>query len=110
MELTGWQRAYDAFVLYQDRLSLGVKMLLFRSAAGLACPSPPQGEEGMEEFLKPVVAELNLGLENLGLKIEEATCAFTAGPSLVRFVAAEQEIVEKAVSAGGTSREGAGTT
>jgi len=110
MELTGWQRAYDNFVLYQDKLSLGVKMLLFKSAAQLAWPSPPHGEEDVEEYLKPIVAELNLGLENVGLKIEQATCTFTAGPTLVRIVAAEQEIMEKAELPGGASREGAGLT
>ena len=110
MELTGWQRAYDNFVLYQDKLSLEVKRQLFKSSAHLAWPLPLHGEEDMEEYLKPIVAELNLGLENLGLKIEEATCTFTAGPTLVRFVAAEQEIVEKAVVSGGASREGAGLT
>ena len=110
MELTGWQRAYDNFVVYQDRLSLAVRRQLFKSSAQLAWPSPLQGEEDMEEYLKPIVAELNRGLENFGLKIEEATCTFTAGPTLVRFVAAEQEIVEKAVVPGGASREGAGLT
>jgi hypothetical protein len=98
MDLTGWQRAYDNFVVYQDRLSLGVRMQLFRSAAQLKWPSPPQGDEGTEEYLKPVVAELNRGLEDLGLKIEEATCTLASGPTLVRFVAGEQEIVEKAVT------------
>jgi hypothetical protein len=100
MELSGWQRAYDNYVLYQDRLSLAVKRQLFMSAARLTWPLPIQGEEGREEYLKPIVAELNQGLEDLGLKIEETTCTFTAGPTLVRFVAPEQEIVEKAVVPG----------
>ena len=103
MELTGWQRAYDNFVLYQDRLPLAVKRQLFMSSAHLACPFISHGEEEMEEYLKPIVAELDLGLENLGLKIEETTCTFTAGPTLVRFVAAEQEIVEKAAVPGAAS-------
>jgi len=110
MDLTGWQRAYDNFVVYQDRLSLAVKGLLLKSSAQLAWTFPVPGEESREEYLKPIVAELNRGLENVGLKIEEATCSFTAGPTLVRFVAAEQEIVEKAVSPGGASRESAGVT
>jgi hypothetical protein len=110
MELTAWQRAYDNFVLYQEKLTLVVKRQLFKSSAHLVWPFPLQGEEDREEYLKPIVAELNLGLENLGLKIEEATCTFTAGPTLVRFVAAEQEIVEKAVVPGGASQEGAGLT
>ena len=103
MELTAWQRAYDNFVRYQDRLSLGVRMQLFKSSAHQVWPFPSNGEEDTEEYLKPIVAELNCGLENLGLKIEEATCTFTAGPTLVRFVAAEQEIVEKAVVPAGAS-------
>ena len=96
MEPNAWQRAYDSFVLHQERLSLEVRRLLLKSSARLVCrPAPLQGEEAMKEYLKPLVAELNLGLENVGLKIEEASCSFTAGPSLVRFVSAEQEILEK---------------
>jgi hypothetical protein len=110
MELTACQRAYDNYVLYQDRLPLEVRRQLFKTSAHLAWPLPLQGEEDREKYLKPIVAELNRGLENFGLKIEEATCTFTAGPTLVRFVATEQEIVEKAVVSGGASREGAGLT
>jgi hypothetical protein len=105
MELTGWQRAYDKFILYQERLSLEVKGQLFKSSAHLSWPAPAPGEEDMEEYLKPIVAELNHGLEDFGLKIEAAVCSFTAGPTLVRFVAAEQEIVEKAVVTGGAAQE-----
>jgi hypothetical protein len=107
MELTALQRAYDNFVLYEDQLPLAVKRQLFESSARLVLSFPLQGEENMEEYLKPIVAELNLGLENVGMKIEKATCTFTAGPTLVRLVAAEQETVEKALS-GGASRKGAG--
>ena len=110
MELTAWQRAYDNFVRYQDKLSVVVKRQLFKSSANMVWTFPVQGEEEMDEYLKPIVAELNLGLEDLGLKIEEATCKFTAGPTLVRFVAAEQEIVEKAVVPSDASQEGAGLT
>ena len=95
MEMTGWQRAYDNYVQHQEGLSLEIRRKLFKSSARLAWPSPPHGDDEMEEYLKPIVAELNHGLENLGMKIEEATCTFTAGRNLVRFVAAEQEIVEK---------------
>jgi hypothetical protein len=99
MEPTAWQRAYDSFVLHQERLSLEVKRLLLKSSARLVCrPVPLQGEEATQEYLKPLVAELNLGLESVGLKIEEANCSFTAGSTLVRFVAAEQEILEKGVT------------
>src|SRR6266567_2664444 len=107
MELTACQRAYDNYVLYQDRLPLEVRRQLLKISAHLGWPFPSHGEEDREEYLKPIVAELNRGLEDFGLKIEEATCTFTAGPTLVRFVAAEQEMVEKAVVPGGASQEGA---
>ena len=96
MEPNAWQRAYDSLILHQERLSLEVRRLLLESSARLVCrPVPLPGEEAMQEYLKPLVAELELGLESVGLKIEEASCSFTAGSTLVRFVAAEQEIVEK---------------
>ena len=102
MEPAAWQRAYDSFVLHQERLSLEVRRLLLKSSARLVCrPVPLPGEEAMQEYLKPLVAELDLGLESVGLKIEEANCSFTAGSTLVRFVAAEQEIAEKGVTGAG---------
>jgi len=97
MNLIGWQRVYDNFVRNQDRQSLAVKRQLFNSSAQMAWPPPLQGGEDMYEYLKPIVAELNHGLETLGLHIEEATCTFAAGPTLVRIVASEQEMVETAV-------------
>jgi len=99
MEPAAWQRAYDSFVQHQERLSLEVRRLLLKSSAGLVCrPLPVHGEEAMQEYLKPLVAELDLGLEGVGLKIDEASCSFSAGPTLARFVAAEQELAEKVVS------------
>jgi len=99
LEPAAWQRAYDSFILHQERLSLEVRRLLLKSAAGLVSrPVPVPGEEAVQEYLKPLVAALNLGLESVGLKIEEATCSFSAGPTLVRFVAAEQELSEKGVT------------
>jgi hypothetical protein len=97
MELTGWQRAYDNFVRYQDQLPLAVKRQLFNSSAQMVWMSSLEGEEDMNEYLKPIVAELNRGLENLGLKIEKVTCTFSTGPTLARIVADEQEMVEKPV-------------
>ncbi len=105
MELSGWQRAYESFVRYQDRLSVEVQKQLFRSAASLSWPAPGRGDEGSAEYLNPIVAELNRGLENFGLKIEDATCTFTAGPALIRLVAAEQEIVERVEAPSETARE-----
>jgi hypothetical protein len=98
MELAGWQRLYDNFALHQDQLSLLVKQELFKSSVRL--PFPQVDAADLDESLQPLVAELNLGLENFGLQIEEATCTFTSGPTLVRFVAAEQELVEKALLPG----------
>ncbi|NJD91580.1 MAG: hypothetical protein FIA91_08715 [Geobacter sp.] len=97
LELPALQRAYDNFVLYQDQLSLVVKRQLFKSSADMPLPAPLPNNEDAAEYLKPLVAELDLGLENLGLKIETAACKFTSGQRLVRFVAVEQEIVEKSV-------------
>jgi len=106
LEPAAWQRAYDSFVLHQERLSLEVRRVLLKSAAGLVCrPVPLPGEEAMHEYLKPLVAELNLGLESVGLKIEEANCSFSAGSTLARFVAAEQEVVEKRVTGEVSGRE-----
>ena len=99
MEPAAWQRAYDSFALHQERLSFEVRRLLLKSSARLVCRLVPlQDEETMQEYLKPLVAELNLGLESVGLNVEEANCSFTAGSTLVRFVAAEQEILEKGVT------------
>jgi hypothetical protein len=95
MDLTAWQLLYDNFVRYQEQLSLAVKQQLYKSSTHIASSFPMQKEEDMAEYLKPIVAELNLGLGALGLKIENATCKFAAGPLFVRFVAAEQEVMEK---------------
>jgi len=101
LELPALQLAYDNFILYQDQLSLVVKRQLFKSSANLTLPADPLPEnEDTAAFLQPLVTELNLGLENLGLKIESATCKFTTGPTLVRFIAVEQEIVEKSILPG----------
>jgi hypothetical protein len=94
MDLTGWQRVYDNFVLYQEQLSFVVKQQLFKSSTRIVLSFPLQEEENMDKYLKQIVAELDLGLEYLGLKIEDATCKFTSGTTFVRFVAAEQEMLE----------------
>jgi hypothetical protein len=97
-ELTALQRAYDSIVLHKERLSLEVRRLLLKSSTCLKLqPVPLQDTESIQEHLKPIIAELNLGLESVGLKIEEAMCSFTAGQSLVRFVATEQETLEKTI-------------
>jgi hypothetical protein len=95
-ELTALQRAYDSILLHQEWLKFEVTRLLLKSMAHLVCPQVSlQNEEAMQEYLKPLVAELNHGLESVGLKIVEASCSFTAGPTLVRFVASEQTIFER---------------
>lgn len=99
MEAEAWQRAYDSFVLHQEKMSMEVRNLLFKAAAGLVClPAPVQGEEAVREYLKPIVAGLNIGLESVGLQIEEAGCVFTSGPTLARFIAPEQELLEKGMT------------
>jgi len=106
MEQAGWQRAYDSFIVHQEKLSQEVRRLLYQSADHLVCrPMPMQSEEAMQAYLEPIVAELNKGLESVGVIIEDATCSFTAGSSLARFVSAEQEIVEK--RAANTTQAGA---
>ncbi|HJV67422.1 MAG TPA: hypothetical protein VJ550_16925 [Geomonas sp.] len=98
MELTGWQRAYDSYIRHQDRLPLEVKRQLFKSASQVVWLAPAPEAENINEFLAPIVPELNQGLENFGLKIEETTCTFSAGPRLARILAEEQEIVERVVA------------
>ncbi|MSN26762.1 MAG: hypothetical protein GJV46_12940 [Geobacter sp.] len=105
LEPAAYQRAYDSFVLHQERLSLEVRKLLLKSSANLICrPFQVEGEKAMQEYLKPIIAELNLGLESVGLKVEEATCSFSSGPTLIRFVPTEQELLEKAIK--GPASEG----
>ncbi len=94
MELIGWQRLYDNFVLYHEQLSFVVKQQLIKSSTLIVSSFPLQEGEDMDKNLKQIVAELNMGLEYLGLKIEGATCKFTTGQSFVRFEAAEQEMLE----------------
>ena len=100
LELPALQLAYDNFILYQDQLSLVVKRQLFKSSADLALATPLPKDEDKAAYLQPIVAELNLGLKNLGLKIETATCKFTSAATMVRFIAVEQEIVEKSILSG----------
>ncbi len=96
LELAAVQKGYDSFITHGEKLSLEVRRRLLKSAAHLVCwPPPVQGEESVREFLKPIIAELDLGLESVGLKVEEARCSFFSDARLVRFVAAEQELVEK---------------
>ncbi|HJV34328.1 hypothetical protein [Geomonas sp.] len=96
MELTGWQRAYDGYIRYQDQLPLAVKRQLYKSAANIVPSSAAPGNENLDDFLKPILSELNLGLANLGLQIEENTCTFEAGPTIARILADEQKNVELA--------------
>ena len=100
LEESAWQKAYDSFVKHQERLSLEVRRILAKSSEQLVClPVPLEGEEAVKEYLQPIIAELDLGLESIGMKIEEATCTFSSGPTLVRFVSGEQEVMEKLISA-----------
>jgi hypothetical protein len=96
LEPEALQRAYDCFVHYQEKMAWEVRKVLLKSAGRLVCPPASlESEEAMQEYLKPIVAELNQGVESVGMKIDEATCSFTTGLKLVRFVAPEQELLEK---------------
>ena len=106
-DIEGLQRAYDNYIRYQDKMPLVVKKELVRSASRMALPYGVPGEAEREEYLKPVIEELGRALESLGLKIEEATCTFTVGPTVVRLVTPEQEMMEQEAAPGGGSREGA---
>jgi len=111
MELSAWQRAYDNFVRYHDHLSLVVKGQLLKSSAQIALPSFDVREnEDRAGYLEPIIAEMNLGLESLGFKIEKVVCKFTAGPTHVRLIAAEQEAAEKAGLPGESYQEDAEPT
>jgi len=106
LEPEALQRAYDSIVLHQEKLSLEVRRLLLKSSSRLVCrPVPLQGEDAVQEYLEPLVTELNRGLESVGLKIEEAGCSFTTGSTLARLVATGQELAEKEV-AGSVSDDG----
>jgi hypothetical protein len=61
-------------------------------------PPAATGEDAMRVFLEPVVSALNLELESFGLEVVDVKCSFTAGTSLARLVASEQEILDKEVT------------
>jgi hypothetical protein len=99
MKPTAWQYAYDKFVEYQEGLPSVVRRQLMKSCERIALqPFAREGEEPKREYLNPVVSELNGELESFGLEIVEVTCSFTEGSSLVRFVAAEQDLLEKGLT------------
>jgi hypothetical protein len=99
MQPAAWQRAYDGFIKYHERLPMAVRKLLLKSCDRMVLrPPTTTGEDDMRRFLTPVVSALNLELESLGLEVVEVQCSFTAGPSLTRLVASEQEILDKDVT------------
>ena len=99
MQPAAWQRAYDCFVEYQDRLPMAVRKLLLKSCDRMVLRPPAMiGEDAMRKYLTPIASALNFELESFGLEVVDVTCSFTAGSSLVRLVAAEQEIVNKGVT------------
>lgn len=96
METAAWQRAYESFLKHQDRLPMEVKRLLLQCSSGFSnLPDPVQGEEAMQEYLKPFVADLDKALEFVGLRISTARCSFFSGSTIARFVAGEQESLGK---------------
>ena len=92
-DMEGLQRAYDNYISHQEKLSQVVKKELLRSASRMALPYGVPAEAEQEEYLKPVIVELSRALEPLGLQIEEATCTFTVGPTVVHLVTTEQEML-----------------
>jgi hypothetical protein len=101
MDMEGLQRAYDKYIRHPEKLSLVVKKELLRSASRMALPCRVPGEAEREEYLKPVIVELDRALEPLGMKIKEATCTFTVGPTVVHLVTTEQEMMEQEAAPGG---------
>jgi hypothetical protein len=94
-ELPALQRAYDSYLLFQEFWPVEVDKLLYRSASQMEWPPFPVPEDqAADTFLSLIVARLDLSLAELGLKIEEPTCKFAAGPTLLRLVASKQETVE----------------
>lgn len=95
------QHAYDCFVRFQEKMAWEVKRVLLKSADSLACgPVFPEGGKAVQDYLEPIVAVLNQGRESVGMKIDKADCSFTSCSTAVRFVAAEQEVLEKLTGAG----------
>jgi hypothetical protein len=99
-DMEGLQRAYDNYIRHPEKMSRVVKKELLRSASRLALPYGVPEEEEREEYLKPVIVELDRALEPLGMQIEEATCAFTVGQTVVYLVTTEQEIMEQEAAPG----------
>ena len=99
MQPAAWQKAYDCFVEYHERMPMAVRKLLVKSGDGLVLRPPAEtGEDALRRFLAPIVSALNLELESIGLEVVDVRCSFTAGSSLARLVASEQEILDKGVT------------
>ena len=99
MQPAAWQSAYDKFVEHQDGLAAAVRKQLMKSCDRIALrPVTLAGEDALREYLQPVVAELNLQLESFGLEVVAVAYSFRDGASHARFVAAEQELLEKGMA------------
>ena len=99
MQPAAWQRAYDKFVEHQDGLPAAVRIQLMKSCERIVLrPVVIAGDDAMREYLRPVVSALNLELESFGLEVVEVKCSCSEGSSLARFVAAEQEFLEKGLT------------
>jgi len=91
-----WQRAYDSFVAHGERLPHEVSRLLLESCGHLKLqPLTMTGEDAIKEYLVPIVAHLNLGLESVGMEVLDVKCSFTEGSTLARFVADDQRDFEE---------------
>jgi hypothetical protein len=99
MQPAAWQKAYDCFVEYHERMPMAVRKLLLKSGDGMVLRPPAiTGEDAVRRFLTPIVSALNLELGSIGLEVVDVRCSFTAGSSLARLVASEQEILDKGVT------------
>jgi len=96
MQPIAWQRAYDSFVTHGERLPQEVKRLLLQSCDLLELRSAAStSEDGLREYLTPVLSILNKGLEGVGLEVADIQCSFTEGSTLARYLAGEQQEFEQ---------------
>ena len=96
MQPAAWQKAYDGFVTYHERLPMAVRKLLLKSCNGMLLRPPAStGEDAMRRFLAPIISALNLELESLGLEVVDVSCCFREGPTFARLVSSAQEFLDK---------------
>ena len=99
MQPAAWQHAYDKFVEHQEGLPAAVRKQIMKSCERIVLrPVIIAGDDALREYLGPVVSELNIELESFGLEVVDVKCSFAEGSSFARFIAAEQEFLEKGLT------------